>query len=134
VAIGELVFPEHEPRVLTEEDEQRSRQRTAELIREAMERAEQAASTTGRYAAPDRLEPGLIVDHFGQESGSLLYADRTPFEQRSQPPSALNAIDPATIRWLLRAGYLRRVATGQGAVQAAAPTAPQRAPAGPAER
>jgi Tuberculosis necrotizing toxin/Protein of unknown function, DUF600 len=176
--LGELVFPEREPRLLSAEDEQRSRQRTEALIRAAMARADQAAATTGRHAAPYQLDPGLIVDHFGQESGSFLYADRTPFAQRSLPPSALNTTDPAfpygyhryevmrpftvhagrtapafgqpggglqlkveaeflperpplaTIRWLLRAGYLRRVAPAPEPVQAAPPPSE---PAGPVE-
>jgi hypothetical protein len=179
--LGELLFAEEPPRVLTAEQEQRSRERTGALIRAAMAQAEQAATTTGRYEAPFQLDPGLLVDNFGQESGSYLYADGTPFQQRSLPPSALNTTDPAfpygyhryevarpftvragpvapwfgqpggglqlkveadflperpplaTIRWLLRAGYLRRVAADPEPAQAAPAAPPPGRPADPTE-
>ena len=177
--LGELLFAEEPPRVLTAEQEQRSRERTGALIQAAMARAAQAATATGRYEAPFQLDAGLLVDNFGQESGSYLYADGTPFQQRSLPPSALNTTDPAfphgyhryevarpftvragpvapffgqpggglqlkveadffperpalaTIRWLLRAGYLRRVATDPEPARAD-PAAPP--PGRPADR
>lgn len=106
------------------------------------------------------LPAGVLVDQFGQESGSYLYPDGTPFKERSLPPSTLSTTDrrfpynyhrylvtktfrvragvaaPAfgqpggalqfhaepgligeapdlvTLRWLLRAGYLERIAGG----------------------
>jgi Tuberculosis necrotizing toxin len=174
--LAELVFPEQAPRPLSAEEERRSGRRTGALAQQAMGRADQAAAITGSHQAPCGLDPGLIVDHFGQESGSYLYADGTPFAQRSLPPSALNTTDLAfpygyhryevvrpftvragrtapafgqpggglqlkvdaellaerpplaTIRWLLRVGYLRRVAQGQGPVQATPASPPRSEP------
>ena len=179
--LAELLVAEEPPRVLTAEQEQRSRERTGALIQAAMARAAQAATATGRYEAPFQLDAGLLVDNFGQESGSYLYADGTPFQQRSLPPSALTTTDPAfpygyhryevmrpftvragpaapyfgqpggglqlkvegdflaerpplaTIRWLLRAGYLRRVAADAEPAQAEPAAPPPGRPADPVE-
>lgn len=41
----------------------------------------------GGAAAPNELEIGSVLDAFGPDTGHHLYAARTPFPARSQPPS-----------------------------------------------
>jgi hypothetical protein len=149
---------ETRPEKLDPATERQARQRTlatAAQIRDQVRAARGSARTaTVEYS----LQPGLIVDQFGQESGSYLYPVGTAFKRRSLPPSVLGTTDrrfpynyhryqvvkafrvragvaaPAfgqpgggvqfkvepdlfaehpgllTIRWLLRGGYLKRVA------------------------
>lgn len=90
----ELVFEHPAPRTLTAEEEQRAKERTAEVVREVVTLIRRSERSAQAATAPYMLAEGLIVDQFGQESGSFLYPDGTPFEQRSLPPSLLNTTDP----------------------------------------
>jgi Tuberculosis necrotizing toxin len=144
-------------RQLTLHQEQWARGQTAATLQAAMPSIQFATRSPAAPAPLLVLGEGLLLDHLGQESGSYLYPDGTPFQQRSLPPSVLVTLDPrypnnyhryqvvrsftvhggivapafqqpggavqlkvesallaerpmlATVLWLLRNGYLRRV-------------------------
>ncbi|WP_017591977.1 TNT domain-containing protein [Nocardiopsis potens] len=79
----ELAIVDPGPRELTAEERAQAKERRAGLDAEAKERV-----SGGGDSAKLTLEPGLVVDAFGQESGSLLFPDGLPFEERGLPESA----------------------------------------------
>ncbi|TDQ52264.1 TNT domain-containing protein [Actinorugispora endophytica] len=83
----ELALVETEPERLTAEEEQAAAEQNAELAGAATERLEGGAGDSYKLT----LETGQIVDAFGQESGSLLFPDGTPFERRGLPEFAREA-------------------------------------------
>jgi Tuberculosis necrotizing toxin len=153
----ELVFDELPPRQLTLHHEHWARGQTAATLQAAMPSIRRTTRNPGAPKALVVLGEGPLLDHLGQESGSYLYPDGIPFQQRSLPPSVLVTLDPrypnnyhryqvtrpftvhagivvpafeqpgggvqlkvesallaerpmlATVLWLLRNGYLRRV-------------------------
>jgi hypothetical protein len=154
----ELVLAADGPRKLTADEEERAKRNADRLVQEVTALVRRAGQAVQASTTVYQLDRGLIVDQFGQESGTYLYPDGTPFQQRSLPPSLLSTTDPSfpnnyhryeimrpfraragpvapafeqpgggiqfkvepeffaerppllTVRWLLRAGYLRRVA------------------------
>ncbi|MBB6173856.1 hypothetical protein HNR23_003916 [Nocardiopsis mwathae] len=87
----ELVPGTSDPRALSDEEEQQASEQTGELVASARERID------GRVGGPSRvtLEPGQVVDAYGQESGSLLFPDGTPFSERGLPASVRRAAGDA---------------------------------------
>jgi hypothetical protein len=90
----ELVFETPPPRRLSADERKQARERSREVTELVGPAARLAMQTAGAAVVPHMLEPGLIVDQFGQESGTYLYPLGTPFDQRSLPPSVLNTTDP----------------------------------------
>lgn len=90
----ELVFAGSPPAVLGAEEEREGERRTAELRSDIAARIRRAQRSGTVVAVPYLLQAGLLLDQFGQESGSYLYPDGTPYAQRSLPPSMLNTTDP----------------------------------------
>jgi hypothetical protein len=155
----QLVFPDPPPRRLPAAKAVAAKDATRSAVarvRKIVQPEPGATTSTTIYDLP----AGVLVDQFGQESGSYLYPDGTPFKERSLPPSTLSTADrrfpynyhryqvaksfrvragvaaPAfgqpggalqfhvepglideapdlvTLRWLLRTGYLKRIAAG----------------------
>lgn len=87
----EIVFDAPPPHALAPDEEQRAKERAEVTIRDVtalVRHAEQVANAT---TIPYMLGEGLTVDQFGQESGTYLCPNGTPFEQRSLPPSVLSS-------------------------------------------
>lgn len=151
---GELVLRETPPRRLTPAEETQAAEQAARLAADVQAKIALAGGASATYL----LTQGQLVDAFGQESGSVLFPDGTPFGQRGLPAAARATVDPRTpgnyrryrvvkpfqvtatvsaptatsqggavrltvnaglfprppalptIRWLLRNGYLERVA------------------------
>ncbi|HEX6471196.1 MAG TPA: TNT domain-containing protein [Streptosporangiaceae bacterium] len=158
----ELVFTPPARPPLTADEERAARQRAEEIVKEVTATARGAMPRLGTSSMPFLLGEGVVVDQFGQESGTYLYPDGTPLSERSLPPSVLTTTDPRfphnyhryevarpfrvraglvapafeqpgggvqfkaeptflpeapsllSILWLLRNGYLRRVAAAAG--------------------
>jgi Tuberculosis necrotizing toxin len=156
----QLVFDEPRPRELTADEEKQARARTETMVSDVTALVRHAEQVANAATTPYMLNAGSTVDQFGQESGTYLYPDGTPYERRSLPPSVLATSDPRfpnnyhryevvqpfraragvtapafgqpgggiqfrvepgffteapallSIRWLLRTGYLRRIASG----------------------
>jgi hypothetical protein len=154
----ELVFPVPARPPLSPAEEDAVKHRTEAIVKDVSATARGAMARVQTSSMPYPLTEGTVVDQFGQESGTYLYPDGTPFQRRSLPPSLLNTTDPAfphnyhryevsrsfrvraglvapafeqpgggvqfkaeatllpeappllSILWLLRSGYLRRVA------------------------
>ncbi|WP_415840900.1 TNT domain-containing protein, partial [Nocardiopsis rhodophaea] len=85
----ELVTGTADPRVLSDEEEQKASEQTSELVASVRERIDGQAGSPSRVT----LEPGQMVDAYGQESGSLLFPDGTPFSERGLPASVRNDAD-----------------------------------------
>jgi Tuberculosis necrotizing toxin len=155
--LQEILLTEQPPPELDAGDNLAAAQRSRELVEEVRRGLQEAARHADVTTIAFTLSPDDVVDRFGVESGSLLYPDGTPFEERSQPPTAAGpggepdadsyfryqvrkpvpvraglvapafgqpggavmfSLDAArlperpplpTVRWLRRAGYLRRV-------------------------
>ncbi|MDN3358842.1 TNT domain-containing protein [Actinomadura sp. DC4] len=146
---AELVIRETPPARLTAAQEQQATALTAALVQDAKNKIAQSGGAPVAYP----LDPGRLVDAFGQESGATLSPDGTPFGERGQPRSVRATVNPKTpknyhryrvvrsfranaslvspgggvrltlgaslfadppalptVRWLLRNGYLGRVA------------------------
>jgi hypothetical protein len=90
---GELVFESPKPRILTRSEEEQVKKSTGAIVREVVELLQHAGRTANVYTIPYMFDKGLVVDQFGEESGTYLYPDGTPYEQRSLPPSVLSGGD-----------------------------------------
>jgi Tuberculosis necrotizing toxin len=84
----ELVFTDPPPATPAPDDERRDRQLAAEVTGELRQALRANVSST-EYSP----RQGLVVDLFGQESGTRLFPEGTPFKQRSLPPSVLTTTD-----------------------------------------
>ncbi|GLY92147.1 TNT domain-containing protein [Actinoallomurus iriomotensis] len=91
---GELVFQEPRPRTLADGEEQEARERVQATLANVTALVRHAARAANATTTPYMLDTGLVVDQFGQESGTYLYPDGMPFPQRSLPPSVLATSDP----------------------------------------
>jgi hypothetical protein len=89
---GELVLRETPPLRLTVQQEQQAAARTAALVRDVEAKVAQSGGAPLGYPLP----PGQLVDAFGQESGSVLYPDGTPFARRGLPRAVRVTVDPKT--------------------------------------
>lgn len=92
----ELALVESAPDRLTFEEEQQAAAQGAEFVAQV----EMRLSENPGNSAKVTLEPGLIVDAFGPESGSVLFPDGTPFAERGLPeyartPSVLPSVSPS---------------------------------------
>jgi hypothetical protein len=153
----ELVFPDSPPAKLPAGKAVAAKNATKAAVAQVRELVRPGAKAAPATAVAT-LPKSMLVDQFGQESGSYLYPDGTPFKERSLPPSTLSTTDRAfpynyhryqvvrefrvragvtapafgqpgggvqfhaepglmsqapellTLRWLLRNGYLNRVA------------------------
>ncbi|WP_415840347.1 TNT domain-containing protein, partial [Nocardiopsis gilva] len=85
----ELVTGAADPRVLSDEEEQKASEQTSELATSVREKIDGRAGTPSRVT----LEPGQVVDAYGQESGSLFFPDGTPFAERGLPGTVRNDAD-----------------------------------------
>ncbi|GAA1763688.1 TNT domain-containing protein [Streptomonospora arabica] len=92
---GELVLVDADPRPLSTSEESKAAKQTATLVDDVGAQIRQG-SGDGVKAT---LKPGMLVDTFGQESGSLLFPDGQPFGERGLPeiarPSAPSDTSPA---------------------------------------
>ncbi|MEY9214300.1 TNT domain-containing protein [Thermobifida halotolerans] len=80
----ELALVESAPDRLTAEEEQRAAEQNTEFVA----RVETRLSENPGDSAKVTLETGQIVDAFGPESGTLLFPDGMPFEERGLPEYA----------------------------------------------
>jgi hypothetical protein len=87
---GELAIRETPPIRLTIQQERQAARATASLVQDVRNRIAGSAGAPLPYP----LEPGRLVDAFGQESGMTLSPDGTPFGQRGLPPSARVTVNP----------------------------------------
>jgi hypothetical protein len=85
----ELVFDEPEPEVLDEPGNVDAGARSAEMVFEVRAALDRAARTGDVASVRYELQPDDVVDRFGQESGSFLYPDGMPVEERALPPTAV---------------------------------------------
>ncbi|HEY7486519.1 MAG TPA: TNT domain-containing protein [Streptosporangiaceae bacterium] len=90
----ELVFEAKVRPPLNAAEEEAAKQRTEALVKDVSTTARGAMAQLKASSMPYPLREGVIVDQFGQESGTYLYPDGTPMRQRSLPPSVLNTTDP----------------------------------------
>jgi hypothetical protein len=90
----QLVYEEPPPRELTADEEKQARARTETMLGNVTALVRHAEQVANAGTTPYMLDAGLMVDQFGQESGTYLYPDGTPFERRSLPPSVLATSDP----------------------------------------
>ncbi|MBA9006723.1 MULTISPECIES: TNT domain-containing protein [Thermomonospora] len=81
---GELVIKEGRPRPLTPQAERQAAGQGAALAADARGKLTAAGTPTLAY----QLQPGQLVDQFGQESGSVLFPFGTAWAQRGLPPAA----------------------------------------------
>ena len=86
---AELVIKETPPARLTAQQEQQTAQATAALVQDVKTKVAQGAGAPVAYP----LDPGRVVDAFGQESGTVLSPDGTPFAQRGLPKSVRVTVD-----------------------------------------
>jgi Tuberculosis necrotizing toxin len=91
---GELVFDEPDPVEFDADADYDAARRSAELVDLVNGGLDDAARQGPVTSITFILQPGDVVDRFGQESGTFLYPDGTPAEQRSQPPGAAESTDP----------------------------------------
>ncbi|MDT0304231.1 TNT domain-containing protein [Streptomonospora wellingtoniae] len=92
---GELVLVDADPRPLGTSEEDKAAKRTAKLADDARAKIRQGSGDSVNTL----LKPGMLVDTFGQEGGSLLFPDGQPFRERGLPdiarPSAASDTSPA---------------------------------------
>ena len=89
----ELATTERAPQRLGTAEEAEIADATAELVETVGENLRQRSG--GSYL--HTLEPGDVVDAFGQESGRRLYPDGTPFAERGLPEYARTDADGAPL-------------------------------------
>lgn len=89
----ELATTESDPQRLGTAEEAEIAEATTELVDTVRENLEQRSG--GSYL--HTLEPGDVVDAFGQESGRRLYPDGTPFAERGLPEYARTDADGAPL-------------------------------------
>ncbi|QBI52214.1 TNT domain-containing protein [Streptomonospora litoralis] len=87
---SELVLVDAEPRPLSASAERKARQKTDELVQQARKKLRQSGGS-----AQQTLKTGMVVDAFGQESGSLLFPDGQPFGKRGLPEIARSSVGEA---------------------------------------
>ncbi|HEY7486521.1 MAG TPA: TNT domain-containing protein [Streptosporangiaceae bacterium] len=88
----QLVFPDAPPAKLSASKAVAAKNATKQTVRQvrgAVRPARGATASTTVFTLPQ----GILVDEFGQESGSYLYPDGTSFKERSLPPSTLSTTD-----------------------------------------
>jgi hypothetical protein len=91
---GELVIRETPPTRLSTQEEQQAAQLTVALVQDVKKKIAQNPGAPLAYP----LVPGRLVDAFGQESGSTLFPDGTPFDQRGLPRSVRVTANPKVPR------------------------------------
>ncbi|MFD0775710.1 TNT domain-containing protein [Streptomonospora algeriensis] len=90
---GELALVDAEPQPLSASEEQQARQQTEKLVSDVRAQLREGSGD----GVPVTLKPGMLVDAFGQESGSLLFPDGQPFGERGLPDIARGSPGASTI-------------------------------------
>jgi hypothetical protein len=89
----ELTGLDPAPVTLSGRQERQARQAVQRVINEVKAQVSPSLKVARTATVAFELPRGLVVDQFGQESGSYLHPDGTPFAQRALPPSVLSTTD-----------------------------------------